>query len=121
MKWLKDIVWEKLSGVIVVWSGAAIDIPEGWALCDGTQCTPDLRNRFIVGAGDTYNPGDSGGQTTHNHSFTSDPHYHNLLSGTGVQAGVGKSIYTSEVAVTGTTDATSHLPPYYALCYIMKL
>ncbi|GAI49997.1 unnamed protein product, partial [marine sediment metagenome] len=34
-------------------------IPSGWHLCDGTAGTIDLRNKFLVGAGDTYNPGDS--------------------------------------------------------------
>ena len=37
-------------GLIVMWSGAIAEIPPGWALCDGTQGTPDLRDRFIVGA-----------------------------------------------------------------------
>ncbi len=37
-------------GVIVMWSGRIADIPPGWALCDGTNGTPDLRDRFIVGA-----------------------------------------------------------------------
>ena len=38
------------AGVITVWSGTIADIPEGWALCDGTSGTPDLRDKFIVGA-----------------------------------------------------------------------
>jgi microcystin-dependent protein len=42
-------------GSIIMWSGAIADIPSGWQLCDGTNNTPDLRNRFIVGAGDEYN------------------------------------------------------------------
>jgi hypothetical protein len=37
-------------GVIVMWSGTITNIPSGWALCDGTNGTPDLRDRFIVGA-----------------------------------------------------------------------
>ena len=49
------------SGGIVMWSGSAATIPSGWFLCDGTNGTPDLRDRFIVGAGDTYDPGDTGG------------------------------------------------------------
>ena len=50
-----------LTGMIVMWSGAIDAIPEGWALCDGNKGTPDLRNRFIAGAGDKYKPGDAGG------------------------------------------------------------
>jgi hypothetical protein len=37
-------------GVIVMWSGSFASIPAGWKLCDGSSGTPDLRNRFIVGA-----------------------------------------------------------------------
>lgn len=47
-------------GTIVVWSGAADDIPTSWALCDGQDGRPDLRGRFVLGAGGTYNPGAAG-------------------------------------------------------------
>lgn len=53
------------SGVIVMWSGATNVIPEGWALCDGTQGTPNLRGRFIVGAGGSYSVGNTGGKASH--------------------------------------------------------
>ena len=61
-------------GAIVMWSGNPSAIPDGWALCDGANGTPDLRGRFIVG----YNPSDSdynsvgniGGAKTHSHSLT---------------------------------------------------
>lgn len=49
------------SGLISMWSGSIADIPEGWALCDGNNGTPDLRNRFIVGAGNEYSVGATGG------------------------------------------------------------
>ena len=49
------------SGLICMWSGAADAIPEGWLLCNGNNNTPDLRNRFIVGAGSTYSVGNTGG------------------------------------------------------------
>lgn len=48
-------------GMIMMWSGAADNIPTGWALCDGRNSTPDLRDRFIVGAGGRY-PSDSNGE-----------------------------------------------------------
>lgn len=48
-------------GVIVMWSGSASSIPSGWYLCDGNNGTPDLTDRFIVGAGGEYSPGDTGG------------------------------------------------------------
>lgn len=48
-----------MQGIIVLWSGAVVNIPSGWKLCDGNNYTPDLRDKFIIGAGGTYNPGDS--------------------------------------------------------------
>lgn len=48
-------------GSIIMWSGSVASIPAGWALCDGTNGTPNLLNRFIVGAGDSYAVGDTGG------------------------------------------------------------
>ena len=49
---------------IIMWSGTAADIPTGWALCDGTGGTPDLTDRFILGAGKNYQPGANGGAAT---------------------------------------------------------
>jgi microcystin-dependent protein len=39
-----------VSGMIMMWSGTIASIPTGWLLCNGSSGTPDLRNRFIVGA-----------------------------------------------------------------------
>jgi microcystin-dependent protein len=50
-------------GLISLWYGSVVSIPTGWALCDGTNSTPDLRDRFIVGAGTTYNPNNVGGSS----------------------------------------------------------
>ena len=52
------------SGGIIMWSGLITAIPSGWALCDGTNGTPDLRDRFVVGAGNTYNEDDVGGESS---------------------------------------------------------
>lgn len=52
------------TGVIVMWFGALISVPAGWVVCDGTNGTPDLRDRFIVGAGTTYALGATGGAAT---------------------------------------------------------
>ena len=57
-------------GMIMMWSGTAANIPTGWALCDGNNGTPDLRDRFIAAAGNTYNPGDNGNPDTHSHSIS---------------------------------------------------
>ena len=50
-----------VAGIICMWSGSTASVPTGWALCDGTNGTPDLRDRFIVGAGSAYAPGAVGG------------------------------------------------------------
>jgi hypothetical protein len=51
-------------GFIGMWSGTVDAIPENWALCDGGSGTPDLRNRFVVGATDVYAQGSTGGNLT---------------------------------------------------------
>lgn len=48
-------------GAILLWSGSVASVPAGWALCDGTNGTPNLTDRFIVGAGGAYAVGDTGG------------------------------------------------------------
>lgn len=64
------------AGGIIMWSGALNAIPVGWALCDGSNGTPDLRNRFIVGSGADYNVGAKGGVSSvnvqHNHTITAE-------------------------------------------------
>lgn len=52
------------AGIIVMWSGAVVNVPSGWAICNGANGTPDLRNRFVVGAGNVYAPGNTGGSDT---------------------------------------------------------
>jgi len=108
------------AGSILLWSGAIVDIPSGYLLCDGSAGTPDLRDRFIMGAGGTYAPGASGGASTHVHTFTGDGHHHDLFPTPALADGGGWSKTTTDVAVTGTTNAGNHLPPYYALAYIFK-
>lgn len=71
------------AGSIIPWYGNLANIPDGFALCDGKNGTPDLRNRFLVGAGNTYKLGDIGGEdavklepsqtSSHYHTFG----YHN--------------------------------------------
>jgi hypothetical protein len=122
----------KMTGVIVMWSGAKTAIPTGWALCDGNNGTPNLQDRFIVGAGNTYEVGATGGANTksisHTHSYsgTTDANS-NYIQGKP-EASTGTSIaHTDHThSYSGTTGsggtATFDVrPPYYALCYIMKL
>jgi hypothetical protein len=133
------------TGVIVMWSGSIASIPSGWLICDGSNSTPDLRNRFIVGAGSTYSVAGTGGSAdaitvSHTHTATvTDPgHSHNTSIGV-VSAGTGNGaagggdrltqVVSTTTATTGITVANSttgssgtnaNLPPYYALAYIMK-
>ena len=109
-----------LSGIIAIWSGSLVSIPPGWVICDGNNGTPDLRNRFVVGAGDTYAVDANGGAVNHNHGFTADPHAHTIPAGANINTGVNLSNITDPADATGTTDNESNLPPYYALAYIMK-
>lgn len=57
------------AGAIAAWNGAVTAIPAGWSLCNGQNGTPDLRDRFILGAYGTENPGDSGPGSPHVHSI----------------------------------------------------
>lgn len=75
------------SGGIIMWSGSIATIPSGWVLCNGSNGTPDLRDRFVVGAGTTYSPAATGGSkdavvVSHSHtasSSVSDPgHAHGV-------------------------------------------
>ena len=64
------------SGMIALWSGSVATIPSGWYLCNGSNGTPDLRDRFVVGAGSTYAVADTGGSAnaivvSHTHTATS--------------------------------------------------
>lgn len=97
------------SGTIILWSGAIVNIPLGYVLCDGNNDTPDLRSRFLVGAGDTYSVDDTGGAATHSHSLrTSAPPALDIVE---------EEPPTDYVHLT---SEDSSVPPYYALAYIMK-
>ncbi|MBA7491903.1 hypothetical protein ES702_02451 [subsurface metagenome] len=62
------------AGVIVMWSGTLATIPDDWALCDGGNGTPDLRDKFILGCPDGVNPGDTGGSSSHSHTVNAHSH-----------------------------------------------
>jgi len=108
-------------GIIILWSGAIVDIPAGWHLCDGTAGTPELRDRFVIAAGDTYNPGDRAGSAAHVHTFTTNGHFHTLTGGPEIGGGTELENFTSTDVDTGTTDPGSTNPLYYSLAFIMKL
>ena len=135
------------SGGIIIWSGSSSAIPSGWYLCNGSNSTPDLRNRFIVGAGSTYGVGSTGGSAdaitvSHTHSVSDSGHNHGLQKLGSAQAGsdnggapisaatgysTSRNLSPTEnantgisIQSTGSSGTNANLPPYYALCYIMK-
>ena len=108
------------AGIIAIWSGSIVEIPSGWVICDGNNGTPDLRNRFVIGAGDTYAVGANGGAANHNHPFTGDGHFHSIGAGIQIAAGSPVANIVTPANAVGTTDNGNNLPPYYALAYIMK-
>jgi microcystin-dependent protein len=101
------------SGIIAVWSGAEGAIPSGWYLCNGSNGTPDLRNRFIVGAGSgsSYSVGDTGGSNTVTlstsqipaHSHTTNNHSHNASVS---DPGHGHSVSVSDPGHYHNTSVT---------------
>jgi hypothetical protein len=149
-----------VAGMIMLWSGSSATIPSGWLLCDGTNSTPDLRNRFVVGATSTYAVGATGGSANaivvaHTHTGTTNAagaHRHytkNSLSqgqqsnsgeyrsildnfnqfllqdatrepNTGLTTESGNHNHSFTTNSTGSSATNANLPPYFALCYIMK-
>ncbi len=132
-------------GGIIMWSGSIATIPIGWALCDGTNSTPDLRNRFIVGAtsdastgvtfdADTgavsgsYAPGNTGGSVAHQLTIAEMPaHTHsynqaffrpNSAGSAPVNLASGNS--PQNTTSQGGSDYHENRPPYYALAFIMR-
>lgn len=159
------------TGIIVMWSGSESNIPTGWHLCDGTNGTPDLRGRFILGSDSTHSSGSTGGSAT----YDLGKHYHYVGYGNASQDGYhlgtenknfkselptipdavikfndfeggsgrgwsdinrdstdgwnsanGENLITSLNYINGTnnvsgSNSSETLPPYYALCFIMKL
>ena len=109
----------------MLWSGAENAIPSGWVLCNGSNSTPDLRNRFVVGAGNSYNVGDTGGADSVTLSLSQIPsHNHSVgvasFSGSFEGFRRGSSIGSNSTGSAGGGGAHENRPPYYALCYIMK-
>jgi len=109
-----------IEGMICLWYGAILAIPAGYVLCDGNNGTPDLRNKFIVGAGGAYPVNDTGGSQYHTHTFTTDGHNHAIPAGSGLMTGDGYATTSDTKTDTGTTDGGVSQPPYHALAYIMK-
>ena len=134
-------------GTIILWADPVI--PMNWQVCDGTNGTPDLRNRFVRGASDDADLLDTGGSTTHVHTTTNatgsaGAHNHNGTINTpdsdqNVYAKTGETptifaankhyhtitLSQSDVgAHTHTvqdTKSASNMPPYIKLVFIMRI
>lgn len=131
------------TGVVVMWAGT--EVPTGWAICDGNNGTPDLRDKFVLSAGPQNAAGSTGGNKTiqlteaqlpaHKHgkgtlgmndaSWANWVAYNNntLTANNSINVGVEYKNYelTGETANTGNGDAINIMPPFYALAFIMKL
>ena len=138
------------TGMIQLWYGTIATIPTGWVLCNGSNGTPDLRNKFVVCADAdvggiakstlTGSATQTGGSANHTHTISSGTtgisvsdtgHSHGTSTSAGTN-GAGTnfvySIYTGYASLSvndmghthGGATGTNN-PPYFALAYIMKL
>ncbi len=138
------------AGGIIMWSGSVASIPTGWFLCNGTNGTPNLTNRFVIGAGSSYAVAATGGSAdaivvSHSHTTTlTDPGHRHYVGSRDSTAndggnpnqefvndagtGNGPATYTNttttgitaSTAAAGASGTNANLPPYYALAFIMK-
>ena len=138
-------------GGIIMWSGTDSNVPSNWALCNGSNGTPNLIDKFIVGRGSAYAAGATGGFTDsvvvqHDHTATSsvtDPGHAHTFSSHNDDTADGNTLndrsnlpntrtMTSSSNTTGISVSTSvdqegvsgagkNLPPYYAIAYIMRV
>jgi hypothetical protein len=119
-----------VKGMIVMWSGKSSEIPRGWALCDGNNNTPDLRDRFILGAAESFesfaDEKRKGGQSSHKHSMNeAGGHTHGVDTGRGGSMSLNPSHGRTDINVEGNhihaINETSTFPPYYKMAFIMRL
>ncbi|MCF7838209.1 MAG: hypothetical protein K9N49_06225 [Candidatus Marinimicrobia bacterium] len=124
-------------GGLVMWNGPTSTIPAGWALCDGGtyngHVTPDLRDRFLAGAGDDYAVGNTGGANTHtltigempshSHGYTTKNEIHAYSHSEGDNHGYWKhtEILGDGTGHTGGGQPHENRPPYFALYFIMRV
>jgi len=117
-----------VQGMIMMYTGSTA--PSGWAICNGQNGTPDLRDRFIVGAGSAYSIGNTGGQNSVTLTVNQIPAHTHTYERTDVGINVNDrpwpasnndcDMTTQNTSSTGGGQSHENRPPYYALCYIMK-
>lgn len=129
-------------GVIIPWYAKSGAFPQGWAICDGANGTPDLRGRFLYGVGNMNDVGGNGGSAKHSHPIsnvsvsvsgttattqqpgsTSDPYKIDDNKGCCPQvAGLAHNhAFSGTGAANGNTQEADSLPPYITVLYMMKL
>ena len=135
------------AGTICIWHGSVASIPSGWALCNGDNNTPDLRSRFVYGAGGDSNtkiswsngwnsqnghlsPGWTGGEEQHILSVAEIPsHSHYWNGGALVSLAAGGLQYDVVLPFMGAAFTSNEggnqphniMPRFMVLAYIMKL
>ena len=122
-----------VTGMIILWSGAANAIPTGFVLCDGNNNTPNLSGRFVVGydaSNNDYDVNDTGGSESvtlsvdqipaHTHTYIDQ--YVAINNGYRPWPASNNDCGQRNINSGSTGGGQSHenRPPYYALCYIMK-
>ena len=121
-----------VTGMIMMYNGSSA--PSGWAICNGSNGTPDLRDRFIVGTGSSYSLGNTGGANSvtltvaqmpsHKHDTTIDNSLvHPSFGGVNFSNGGAGTYQGTTFTMSNQGGGQSHenRPPYYALMFIMKL
>ena len=131
-------------GSVIPWYGSLDDIPDGFALCNSQNGTPNLTDRFIVGAGNTYTLGSIGGEAAHTLTVDEMPsHSHAQATNNGIEQDYGREVgynlhqYFGNIpaqgydyqdmagpiptSITGGNQPHENRPPYCALYFIMKL
>lgn len=126
--------WILPTGCIVLWSGSESDVPDGFLLCNGQNGTPDLRGRFVLGSGEKYSVGDTGGEEEvaltveqmpkHRHAVYAKDH---LIDGDSTGIMYSDAVTSGAIQLSSATNYIGNsyphpnMPPYYVLAYIMKI
>jgi len=129
--------------MILAWNGVLSHIPNGWVLCDGSNGTPDLRGKFILGESSVHPMSQTGGEESHVLTVAEMPTHHHywqigyelipantngeysLSSAADIveYAGGawGSGVYPlQQTTDTGNNQPHNNMPPYYSLAYIMR-
>ena len=101
-----------VSGMILIWSGAANAVPSGWVLCNGSNSTPDLRDRFIIGAGNSYSVNATGGSSTIStnisHSHSTPNHLHGMNGHTHSTPNHSHSVNNHTHSISGSVSGNTN-------------